>query len=273
MKKSFMFVMGVLLASVAAQASTPFKNLYVMAESYPSGAGEIYLTSKDEDKAYVKYETDYFNGEAELMVTVGENGSSDQYNHNVGFVFDASEELGMYEAVIYIRPYEGYEFVCLAKEISESGVYYPGICYQMHTGTTSQAEDAFKFSWNYNIGEETGNLININSAARAVDCTTDNGSQQTAFDMDNWSDEPDTHLYAIFRKIGDELPKFDTGSTDELLGDADDDGVVTLEDAKTIVDYRLGKKSVRFAACDVNQDGEVNVADALKVIVIVNSNE
>lgn len=33
MKKSFMFVMGVLLASVAAQASTPFKNLYVMAES------------------------------------------------------------------------------------------------------------------------------------------------------------------------------------------------------------------------------------------------
>ena len=206
MKKSLLFVAGLLLASNML-ASTPFKNLYAEVTAYPAGAGTVYLTSKTGDADYIAAASEDYDETAFIKFTPGENGND--YQKCEGFCADATGEIGdgaagMYEAVLYILPEDGYEFVCLANQIAEDGIYYPAICYQTHTGENAQS---YVFSWNFST--EEGNLINVDNAAHASEGSSDNLKQEGVFALGTWGETPDTKMYAIFRKIGDELPKFD----------------------------------------------------------------
>lgn len=272
MNKIFATLAAALLFSVNASAASSIKNLYVEAEVVPSGAGVIYLTAKnDADAKYVKSMSEDYGETASLLITLGENGTPDQFTGCTGFAADASGTLGNYEAQLYIEPADGYEVVCVTKTIQPSGLYYPDVCYQQHTGT-SNAD--FVFSWDYTTGEN-GNLININSASREVDGDTGETGigLDGAFALDNWSETPDTKLYVIFRETGTTNPSFDPDYAPLTLGDANTDGEINLKDAEAIAAYRLNKGSVSTKYADVNQDGEINIADAVKIVNIVNGAE
>ena len=215
MKKSLLFVAGLLLASNML-ASTPYKNLYAEVTAYPAGAGTVYLTSKTGDADYIAAASEDYDETAFIKFTPGENGND--YQKCEGFCADATGEVGsgaagMYEAVLYILPEDGYEFVCLANQIAEDGIYYPAICYQSHTGENAQS---YVFSWEFST--EEGNLINVDNPAHISEGdnhgpdanTGDPGGigQSGVFALGTWGETPDTKMYAIFRKIGDELPKF-----------------------------------------------------------------
>ena len=55
------------------------------------------------------------------------------------------------------------------------------------------------------------------------------------------------------------------------LGDVNGDGVITIQDVVSIVDYTLGKGSSTFveAAADVTGDGQINVSDVVAVVNIL----
>ncbi len=265
MKKLFTLLAGALLFSISAHAGvTPYKNLYTVAEVYPTGAGEIYLAAKNEaQQAYVWEQSEDYGQNVFIQETIGENGTNDQYNTREGYEMDASGSLSNYEEGLYIEPAPGYEFVCVTNAIQSTGVYYPDICYQSHTGTGT---DNFVFSWDYSTTDI--NLINVNSAARAEDGNSGDDSigQDGVFALDNWDAEPNTHLYVIFRKVGDESPIFDKDYSPNVSGDVNGDGIVNEDDATAIADFRLGKVSIMEKYADVNGDGVINIADAVKII-------
>ena len=262
MKVKYLFATAIAMIALGAQATTPFKNLYVTAEVYPSGAGEVYLTTVDADKAYIAEETGDWGESVVLKATIGENGGQDQYAGYESYVEDATGTLGMYEAIIKVRPAEGYEFVCLATELSPSDIYEPYFCLQRHTGTQSSA---YEFFWNYEMDAE--NRINVNSDAREVDMTSDEGTQQTCFENYGWSDEPDRQIYAIFRKIGEDMPCFEDGRVMDLVGDVDGNEEVNMDDAKALAEYLVGlRPEINTEYADANGDNSINIADALAIV-------
>lgn len=273
MNKLFATLAAAFLFTLNASATgTPFKNLYVEAEVVPAGAGVIYLTGKNDDEMkYIHDVSEDYGEKVKLLATLGENGSYDQYNTRDGFSVDASGTLGNYEAKLLIEPAEGYEFVCVTNTIQPSGVYFPDVCYQQHTGTSVQD---FVFSWNYDTAE-TGNLINVNSSARESDGTSAENDigRDGVFALNNWSETPDTKLYVVFRETGTDNPKFDPDYSPLKPGDANADGVVDVKDAEAIAAYRQGKGTVNPKYADANGDGEINVADIVKVINIANGAE
>lgn len=65
-----------------------------------------------------------------------------------------------------------------------------------------------------------------------------------------------------------------SGDSDYILGDANNDGKVTITDAVAIVNYILGNASADFNedAADVSSDGKVTISDAVGVVnIILNS--
>ena len=261
MKKLFTLAVGMLLVTCAS-ATTPYKNLHTVAEAYPAAAGVVYLAPKNAEQAEFVYDqSEDFESKVFIKETVGENGSQDQYSGAGGYQIDASEALSMYEELLYIEPAEGYEFVCVTNEIQPSGLYYPDICFQSHTGTGTSD---YVFSWDYSI--EEGNLINVNSASRAEDGNSDTPGQAGVFALENWDEEPNTTLYVIFRPIGAKSPYFDPDHAPFEVGDVNGDGIVNEDDADAIANSRLGKTTIKEKYADTNGDGEINIADAVKII-------
>jgi hypothetical protein len=56
-----------------------------------------------------------------------------------------------------------------------------------------------------------------------------------------------------------------------LLGDVNDDGDVDIADAVCVVNHVVGKPTPAFnaAAADVNGDGDVDIADAVRIVNLV----
>ena len=244
MKKTSLFIATLLVVS-SLQASTTYKNLYVEVNAYPKGSGSVYLTAKAGDANFIAAASDDFSESSYIKFTPAENGND--YAGCEGFCADATGKIGsgaagMYEAVLYILPKKGYEFVCLANQIAEDGIYYPHICYQSHTGEDTQN---YVFSWGFST--EEGNLINIDNAAHAAENSSDGIDQSGVFALGTWSETPDTKMYAIFRKIGDEFPKFEgghqvDGHSENIVWDLETStGVLTISGTGKMKDYSSGK--------------------------------
>ena len=60
-------------------------------------------------------------------------------------------------------------------------------------------------------------------------------------------------------------------AADYILGDANGDGKVDMNDALLIVNYLMGNPPAGFiaAAADVNGDGVVDIADAVALLDII----
>ncbi len=268
MKKLLTLTVAAFAFALSASATTPYKNLHVAAEIVPSEAGEIYLMAKNaEDEPYVYAISEDLAPSVYLMATFAENGGQDQYAGNEGYEVDVNGTNGNYEAKLIILPKDGYEVVCVSNTVLESGVYSPDVCYQSHTGT---GYGDFVFSWNWDV-TDAGNLVNINSATKEVDGTSEETSigRNGCFALDNWNDVPDTKLYVIMRKVGDTTPSFDKNLLTLEIGDANADGVINEADAIAVADYRLGRGAINTKYADVNGDGKVNIADAVTIVNMI----
>lgn len=66
------------------------------------------------------------------------------------------------------------------------------------------------------------------------------------------------------------IPPADPQDPGELAGDVDGDGSVTLDDARLVIDFYLGKSAPTASqalAADVNKDGKITPADALLIAI------
>jgi hypothetical protein len=225
MKKIFTLIAGVLMASAAN--ATPFKNLYVQAEAYPSGAGEVYLDAKnDEDAAYVSEKSDDYGETAYIKLVIGENGSD---NTSTGW----QNGYGIYEVKAYASAADDYELVCYSNEIREDGIYSPANAYVIIHGASESEGRTFDYVL---TGE--GDWININNPEHAQDGHSQDGpTRDECLASGTWSESPDAVVYAIFRKTGDELPKFTTEQEDAING-------ITVNSAKKDAVYTVSGQQV-----------------------------
>lgn len=61
-----------------------------------------------------------------------------------------------------------------------------------------------------------------------------------------------------------------SGTGEVVKGDVNNDGAVTLADAKVITDFYLGKvKTINTQAADMNGDGKITMADANAIVNVV----
>lgn len=208
MKKIFT-LMAFAAFAVSASAVTPFKNLYVEAYVSPTGAGEVYINPKnDEDAGYVFDQSEDWGETAYLKYVGGENGNGDDVK-GCNKPENPASPNGTFEVKMNAAANAGYELVCYADAVYEDGIYGESDVYPTFTGDTQNTR-VWSFTW---TGE--AELINVNSldAPQTGDSNNDDAAypsrDECLADESLWNTEPDTKVYAIFREVGAELPKFD----------------------------------------------------------------
>lgn len=247
MKKIFTLIALAALAT-SAKAETPYKNLYATAETVPSVAGIVYIDAKDDgDKAFVKEINDDYDTTATFKAVLGENGSGDD-----GELDAFGGKKGTYEAKVYAEPADGYEFVCFSsvdKSSDPNAVYTYAECYKPFSGASQQDR---VYDWNLNASAADGVLININNVNHEKDGDSENGPKREDLLANGpWSETPDTYIYVIFRKTGDQFPALVDGESTAVKGietavNADDAvytvGGLKAEDSTKGVLIKNGKK-------------------------------
>ncbi|MDO5447641.1 MAG: hypothetical protein Q4F34_07685, partial [Prevotellaceae bacterium] len=226
---------SLLISATAANAApTPIKNLYLYAQAYPSGAGTVYVAPKDKDKDYVKEQSAGFGETAILKYTTRENGGADDAKAQGG---DCQQGVAMYEALISAKANDGYEFVGLAPD-AWNGTFTAKDVYAVHTGDDG---NSYKFSFDY-TGIENGLAINANNPRHDNDGDDDSGKDEVGeagkgqpyvFSHGKWADTPDTYIYAIFRKKGEQTPKIDLNGEETkapfIAAQANEDDRISLD--------------------------------------------
>lgn len=223
MKKFFTFIAVVAMATVAN--ATPYKNLHVEAEIYPAGSGLVYLDPTEVNENFVQEQSEDYAEKVTLKGTFGETANKTNMANRPTFVQDCTGDLSNYPVLLTIVPADGWEFVCVANEISATGEYTPANCYITYEGTT--IED-FVFSFDYKMREQ--NPINANSALREEDSNAETNlsdydidRQNEAWNKGGWHETPDTKYYVIMRREGETTPSFSAEST----------GIINLRSDKT----------------------------------------
>lgn len=175
------------------------KNLYVSVESYPSGAGMVYVDVCEKDQPFVKDKSGW--GEVSMLkATLEQNGQD-------------PSKTAMFEAVVSAKPSDDYEFVCYSYEplADDKAVY---IEEDLFVEATSADKDSRTFLPAFNaLGVNgTGAILNVYSGVRQ-DGDIEDHSREELFNADNWSAVPDITVYAIFRRKGEFYPYLDVKSS------------------------------------------------------------
>lgn len=214
-------VMG--MALNAYSAPTNIKNIYVRVEAYPTGAGEVYVTTCDKDKNYIR-EAATWGDVAEMKATLQENGSD-------------ADGSGVYEAYVSARPADGYEFLCYSYEYEEFGDIF--LTQDIYKEASTENSDTRQWSpalLPMGINGK-GALINVNCLRS--DGNTDNPGRDNLFNS-TWSETPDKYVYAVFRRIGDEYPCLDEPLPVEEI-EMDDTDVKRMHFTYNLQGQRVGE--------------------------------
>ncbi len=203
MKKIFSLIAFLTVFAFNAQAAvvTVYKNLYATIAATPSGCGEVYIeAATDEDMQYVKEFSDDYGETAMIKATLASNGDEGQS----GGINSGNP---CFFVKVYAEPMEGYELAFYSNKIKEDGIYAPSDCYAVFNQIEGEGRTT-SFT-----ATGMGDIININNvithAREDGTSADDTPTRDDAFANGQWDETPDAPVYAIFRKIGDELPKID----------------------------------------------------------------
>ena len=219
MKKIFILLSIAMLSAVNANAVTVYKNLYAEVTASPSGAGEVYLeTSTDEDAGYIKDTSGDYGESAYLKATLANNGDEGESG-------GVTSGTPCYFIKVYAEPAEGYELAFYSNVVKESGIYAPSECYAVFSDTDSNTRTTSFTPTGW------GDIININNTVThsREDGTSaeDTPSREEALNAGQWDETPDQAIYAIFRKVGEELPKIDESATPDPTEPTEKDDITT----------------------------------------------
>ena len=208
-----------MLSAVNANAVTVYKNLYAEVTASPSGAGEVYLeTSTDEDAGYIKDTSGDYGESAYLKATLANNGDEGESG-------GVTSGTPCYFIKVYAEPAEGYELAFYSNVVKESGIYAPSECYAVFSDTDSNTRTTSFTPTGW------GDIININNTVThsREDGTSaeDTPSREEALNAGQWDETPDQAIYAIFRKVGEELPKIDESATPDPTEPTEKDDITT----------------------------------------------
>ncbi len=197
-------VMAVCLMAVNATA-TPFKNIHIRLEANESGRGRVYIKSEDPSNLQTR------KGEtATMKATIGENGND--INREEG-----DPLLGLYMVWLYGEPEDGYELAGFSLVKKADGEYTKAdLIPSTYTDNTNfddpyaaeKVDEGYEFIFNANcdrpVDGDTNDFNNDSDAAR-----------EFARAKDNWNEDPDHLIYAVFVPEGTVLPD---GESNAVVG-------------------------------------------------------
>ncbi len=220
MKKIFISLSIAMLSALNANAGVAvYKNLYAEVTATPSGAGEVYLeTATDDDAGYIKDTSGDYGESAYLKVTLQNNGDEGESG-------GVNSGTPCYLVKVYAEPLDGYELAFYSNVVKESGIYAPSECYAVFNQADSNGRTTSFTATGW------GDIINVNNVVKhsREDGTSadDTPSRDEALNSGIWEETPDANIYAIFRKIGEELPKIDESATPDQPDPVDKDDITT----------------------------------------------
>ena len=220
MKKTLILLSIAMLSAVNASAGVAvYKNLYAEVTASPSDAGEVYLeTVSDDDASYVKDTSGDYGESAYLKVTLQNNGDE-------GETGGVTTGTPCYFIKVYAEPVDGYELAFYSNVVKESGIYAPSECYAVFSDVDSNTRTTSFTPTGW------GDIVNINNVKThsREDGTSaeDTPSREEALNDGQWDETPDQAIYAIFRKVGEELPKIDENAVPDPTDPTDKDDITT----------------------------------------------
>lgn len=182
------------LCVVAMNASaTPYKNIHVQLEANETGRGKVYMKTEDPSNLQTR------KGEtATLKATIGENGND--------LTREEGDPLrGFYMVGLFGEAEEGYELAGFSLVKKADNEYTQA---DLLVAPTTDSN-----GWTDPYVADGGLVFNANCAhdvdAKASDFEGDDADTQAreaARAKDNWSEQPDHVVYAVFLPAGTVLP-------------------------------------------------------------------
>lgn len=186
-------VMVVCLMAANASA-TPFKNIHVQLNANDEARGKVYMRTEDPSNLQTRK-----GATATLKATIGENGND---------ISRAEEDplRGMYMVWLYGEPEDGYKLAGFSLVNKADNEYTTDDLLVSAKTDNSNFDDPYAYD---KVDEGYEFIFNAN-CDRPVDAhTNDDGdnAQEIARAKDNWNEEPDHVIYAVFVPEGYDIPE------------------------------------------------------------------
>lgn len=194
-------VMAVCLVAANASA-TPYKNIHILLQSNAEGRGKVYVKSEvpsGDPTQTRKAES------SDAKVTIGENGNDLSRP-------EGTPLRGFYMAGLFGEPEDGFKLAGFSLELKEDAAYTKADLLVPAASDSNGFTDVF--------GAEGGLCFNAN-CDRPEDANSSNDAFQgddqddnvqaynAARALNNWSEEPDHVIYAVFVPESYEIPEGD----------------------------------------------------------------
>ena len=189
-------VLAVCVMAISA-SGTPYKNIHVQLNANESGRGKVYIRTEDPSNQQTRK-----SESVTLKATIGENGND--------LAREEGDPLrGLYMIWLYGEPEDGFELAGFSLAKKADGEYTKAdLLVSTYTDNgnfddpyaADKVDEGYEFIFNANCPHE-------------VDAKTDvdgDNAREIARAKDNWSEEPDHVIYAVFIPAGTTLPDGDT---------------------------------------------------------------
>ncbi len=198
-------VMAVCLMAVNATA-TPFKNIHLRLEANESGRGRVYMKSEDPSNLQTR------KGEtATLKATIGENGNDLSRE-------DGDPLRGIYMVWLYGEPEDGFELAGFSLVKKADGEYTKADLLTSAWTDNGNFDDPYAAE---KVDEGYEFVFNAN-CDRPVDANSSDYDQdsdrarEVARALDNWNEDPDFVIYAVFVPTGTVLPDGEDTAVEQI---------------------------------------------------------
>lgn len=209
-------VLAVCMMAVGASA-TPFKNIHVQLNANESGRGKVYIRTEDPSNQQTRKAES-----VTLKATIGENGND--------LAREEGDPLrGLYMIWLYGEPEDGYELAGFSLVKKNDGEYTKADLIASTYTDNGNFEDPFAAE---KVDEDYEFIFNAN-CPRDVDANTsdydnDVAAREAARALDNWNEEPDHVIYAVFVPVGTVLPEGDSEGVESVKFSAKQQQAYTL---------------------------------------------
>lgn len=223
MMKIYFNQMGRLLAVLAvcvmaiSASATPYKNIHVQLNANESGRGKVYIRTEDPSNQQTRK-----SESVTLKATIGENGND--------LAREEGDPLrGLYMIWLYGEPEDGYELAGFSLVKKNDGEYTKADLIASTYTDNGNFDDPFAAE---KVDEDYEFVFNAN-CPRDVDADSNNfasadEAREAARALDNWNEEPDHVIYAVFVPVGTVLPEGDSEGVESVKFSAKQQQAFTL---------------------------------------------
>lgn len=216
-----MAVLALCVVAIGASA-TPFKNIHVKLVANESGRGIVYMKTEDPSNLQTRK-----GEEAVLKATIGENGK----DTTLVARDPNGQNNGIYMIWLYAEPEEGYELAGFSLVKKADNEYTKADLLKPTFTDSSLYQDPYagddEFVFNANCSRDVDTQADENNGY------TSDMAREDARAKNNWNEEPDHLIYAVFVPAGTVLPEGEVSKISNVQRQTSVNQIFTIGGKKT----------------------------------------